>query len=233
LLRQGFDIAGSFRLDARNPAKDARMYWDMDDVDEPTAYKLLAATITPRPIAWVVTENKKGQRNAAPFSFFNAMGTQPPVLAIAIQSVDDKGFKDTAQNIFETAEFVVNLVPEAMVQAMNITAVSAPQGVNELDLAGLETLPSRKITPPRIKGSPVAFECRMLTSVVTGPYQVIVIGQVVATHIADDCLLDPARAHIDTPKLDLVARGYGSSYIRSQDRFDLPRPRWKDFAPKD
>lgn len=206
------------------------MYWDMDKVAEPIAYKLLAATVMPRPIAWVVSQDRAGIRNCAPFSFFNVMGTAPPVLAIAIQSEAEKGFKDTARNIFETAEFVVNLVPEEMVQAMNITAVNAPQGIDELDLAGLDTIPSHKVAPPRIKGSPVAFECRMLTSVVTGPHQVIVIGQVVTTFIEDACILNPERAHIDTPKLNLVARSYGSTYVRAQDSFELARPSWPDWS---
>lgn len=206
------------------------MHWDMDKVAEPIAYKLLAATVMPRPIAWVVTENRAGQRNAAPFSFFNVMGTEPPVLAIAIQSQADKGFKDTATNIFETAEFVVNLVPEAMVRAMNITAVDAPAGVDELGLAGLQTIASQKVKPPRIAGSPVAFECRMLSSVVTGPHQVIVIGQVVSTFIEDRFVLNPERAYIDTPALNLVARSYGSTYVRAQDTFELARPLWAEFS---
>lgn len=204
------------------------MHWDMDKVGEPIAYKLLAATVMPRPIAWVVTQDREGRRNAAPFSFFNVMGTEPPVLAIAIQAEAGKGFKDTATNIFETAEFVVNLVPEDMVKAMNVTAIDAPAGVNELDLAGLQTVASLKVKPPRIAGSPVAFECRMLSSIVTGPHQVIVVGQVVSTFIEDRFVLNPERAYIDTPALNLVARSYGSSYVRSHDTFELARPKWTD-----
>ena len=204
------------------------MHWDMDHVAEPIAYKLLAATIMPRPIAWVVTESRNGTRNCAPFSFFNVMGTEPPILAIAIQPEAGKGFKDTATNIFETCEFVVNLVPEHLVQAMNVTAINAPADVDELDLAGLQTAPSQKIKPPRISGSPVAFECRMLSSIVTGPHQVMVVGQVVSTFIEDRFVLNPERAYINTPALDLVARSYGSTYVRSKDTFELARPTWAD-----
>ena len=206
------------------------MYWDMNAVAEPIAYKLLAATIMPRPIAWVVTENRQGQRNAAPFSFFNVMGSEPPILAFGIQGQDAGRFKDTANNIFDTSEFVVNLVPESLVEAMNITAVDAPRDISELALAKLETVPSIKVKPPRIKGSPVAFECRMLSSVVTGPFQVMVIGQVLTTYIDDDCILNPDRAHIDTPKLNLVARSYGSTYVRSKDTFELARPSWAKWT---
>jgi flavin reductase (DIM6/NTAB) family NADH-FMN oxidoreductase RutF len=201
------------------------MRYDLDQVPEPIAYKLLAATVIPRPIAWVVTKGKDGL-NAAPYSFFNVMGSAPPTIALGLMAAPDRGFKDTALNILETGEFVVNLVPERLVQAMNLTSVDAPREVDELALAGLATLPSAHITPPRIADSPVAFECRALSSVVTGPCQTVVIGRVLAVHVQDRYLRDAARAHIETDALDLVARSFGSEYIRSHDRFELPRPTW-------
>ena len=203
------------------------MRWNMDEVGEPFAYKLLAATVMPRPIAWVVTKGAQGI-NAAPYSFFNVMGSAPPTLVLGLMADAGRGFKDTARNILDTGEFVVNLVPEALVQAMNITAVDAPSGTNELDLAGLATTASVHVSPPRITASPVAFECRALSSVVTGPNQTIVIGRVVSVVIEDRFVLDYARAHIDTPALDLVARSYGSTYVRSRDTFELARPKWAD-----
>jgi flavin reductase (DIM6/NTAB) family NADH-FMN oxidoreductase RutF len=208
------------------------MYWDMDAVAEPIAYKLLAATIMPRPIAWVVTMDREGRVNAAPYSFFNAMGSDPPTVVLGIQSDTGRGFKDTAANIHATGEFVINLVTEAMAPAMNITALDAPPGMNELEIAELETLPSTHIKPPRIKGSPVAFECRLLTSVVTGPHQTVVIGRVKAVHIEDRFVLNPDRAHIDTPALHLVGRSYGSTYVRAQDSFEMPRPNWAGWTGK-
>ncbi len=201
------------------------MRYDMDAVPEPVAYKLLAATVIPRPIAWVVTSGRAGL-NAAPYSFFNAMGSAPPTIALGLMAAPDRGFKDTALNILETGEFVVNLVPERLVEAMNLTAADAPRGVDELQLAGMTTEPSVHISPPRIAESPVAFECRVLSSVVTGPCQTVVIGRVLAVHIEDRYLRDVDRAHIETDALDLVARSFGSEYIRSHDRFELPRPTW-------
>lgn len=203
------------------------MRFDLEDVGTQNAYKLLAATVMPRPIAWVVTEDAEGRRNAAPYSFFNVMGSQPPTIALGIMSDPEHGFKDTARNILDTGEFVVNLVPERLVQAMNVTSIDAPRGVDELALAGLETVPSARVRPPRIAESPVAFECVSLSSVVTGPSQVVVIGRVLTVHVADAYVLDRERAHIDTPKLDLVARSYGSDYVRSRDTFSLTRPKWK------
>ena len=164
------------------------------------------------------------------------MGSAPPTIALGLMASADRGLKDTALNILETGEFVINLVPERSVQAMNLTSADAPLGVDELQLAGLATLPSHhiappriappRIAPPRIAGSPVAFECRALSSVVTGPCQTVVIGRVLAAQIEDRSLREPARAHIETDALDLLARSFGSEYIRSHDRFELPRPTW-------
>lgn len=205
------------------------MRFDLEEVGPQNAYKLLAATVMPRPIAWVVTQDAEGALNAAPYSFFNVMGSAPPTVAIGLLADPQRGFKDTARNILDTGEFVVNLVPERLVETMNITAVDAPRGIDELALAGLETLPSSRVRPPRISGSPVAFECVSLSSVETGPSQLVVIGKVLTVHIDDECVLDAERAHINTPKLDLVARSYGSDYVRSHDTFNLARPSWAQW----
>jgi flavin reductase (DIM6/NTAB) family NADH-FMN oxidoreductase RutF len=206
------------------------MRFDLDDVGAQNAYKLLAATVMPRPIAWVVTLDREGTVNAAPFSFFNVMGSAPPTVALGILADPERGFKDTARNILDTEEFVVNLVPERLVGAMNVTAVDAPRGVDELALANLATSPSSRVRPPRIAESPVNFECVLLSSVQTGPAQLVAIGRVLVVHIDDDYLLDVERAYVDTPKLDLVARSYGSGYVRSRDTFNLERPKWSDWV---
>ncbi|WP_146347330.1 flavin reductase family protein [Phaeobacter marinintestinus] len=205
------------------------MRFDLDQVDTAIAYKLLAATVMPRPIAWIVTKGTDGL-NAAPYSFFNVMGSAPPTVAIGLLADPERGFKDTAKNILDSGEFVVNLVPERLVQAMNTTAVNAPRSTDELALAGLATTPSTHIAPPRITDSPVAFECRSLSNVVTGPQQTVVIGRVLAVHIDDAYILDAEKAYIDTPKLDLVARSFGSDYVRSRDTFALDRPFWGQGA---
>lgn len=209
------------------------MRFDLDEVDTQNAYKLLAATVIPRPIAWVVTQDGEGTVNAAPFSFFNVMGSAPPTVALGILADPERGFKDTARNILDTGEFVVNLVPERLVGAMNVTAVDAPRGVDELALANLATSPSSRVKPPRIAESPVSFECVLLSSVQTGPGQLVAIGQVLVVHIDDDYLLDAERAHVDTPKLDLVGRSYGSDYVRSRDTFSLARPKWHEWIAKE
>lgn len=205
------------------------MRFDLDTVSTAVAYKLLAATVVPRPIAWVVTQDKAGNINTAPYSFFNVMGSSPPTIAIGLLADPQRGFKDTARNILDTGEFVVNLVPERLVEAMNVTSVDAPAGVNELELAGLSTEPSTHIAPPRIAQSPVSFECVNHASVVTGPQQTVVIGRVLAVHIDDAMIKNVEKGYIDTPALDLVARTFGAGYARTRDTFDLARPTWGEW----
>jgi flavin reductase (DIM6/NTAB) family NADH-FMN oxidoreductase RutF len=200
--------------------------FDLDKVDSATAYRLLAATVVPRPIAWVVTQGAQGSINAAPFSFFNVMGHNPPTVALGLLGDPTRGFKDTARNIIDTGEFVINLVPERLVEKMNLTAIDAPASINELELADLQTSPSTHVKPPRIAESPVAFECVTHTAIETGPRQTIIIGRVLAVHVNNALVKDAARGHLYIEKLDLVGRMFGSSYTRTNDTFDLVRPTW-------
>jgi flavin reductase (DIM6/NTAB) family NADH-FMN oxidoreductase RutF len=177
----------------------------------------------------VTTLSEAGVVNAAPYSFFNVMGHEPPTVVLGLLR-GAGGFKDTAANILDTAEFVVNLVPYALAEAMNLTCIDAPPEVNELELAQLASAPSLRVKPPRISDAPVSFECRVLTSLVTGPRQTIVIGRVVQAHVQDRFVTDAARGHIDTPALDLVARMHGSGwYARQTDLFQMVRPNYAAF----
>lgn len=206
------------------------MRFDLDALDPSIAYKLLAATVIPRPIAWVVTRGLDGGVNAAPFSFFNVMGSAPPTIALGMLADPVRGFKDSPRNILDTGEFAVNLVPERLAAQMNLTAADAPRGVDELAYAGLATVPCDHIAPPRIADSPVAFECRVHTTVETGPAQLVVIGRVLAVHIADAFVKDAGRGHVQTEALDLIGRSFGARYIRTHDTFDLERPTWKGLT---
>ena len=135
------------------------MLFDFAGLSGREQYKLLVATVTPRPIAWVVTQNAYGRLNAAPFSFFNAFSAEPPVIGIGVSSHGPGRPKDTRRNISETREFVVNLVSEDTVEAMVVTAIEFEEEVDELAQASMKTLPSVKVKPPRIAISPVAMEC--------------------------------------------------------------------------
>lgn len=202
------------------------MLFDMEALPAHDRYKILTATIVPRPIAWVTTLSRAGIVNAAPFSFFNMMGNDPPIVAIGIMPQDGR-LKDTAANILDTGEFVVNLVAEANAEAMNETCIDAPPEIDELALAGLTPLASHAVAPPRIGEAPVALECKVLTSLVTGPLQTIVIGRVLNAHIDDRFVIDAERCYIDTPGLQLIARLHASGgYLRSTDLFQMERPSW-------
>lgn len=206
------------------------MRWDVDAVEPMFAYKLLTATVTPRPIAWVTTLGPGGVVNAAPYSFFNVMGPDPATAVLGVMRDPARGFKDTARNIMETAAFVINLVPERLAQQMNLTCMDAPPDVSELDIAGLTAAPSTHVPVPRIAESPVSFECALLSSMVTGPQQTIVIGRILAIHIDDAHVLDAARGHVDTPSLNLIARMHGSGwYTRANDLFQIDRQSYADW----
>jgi flavin reductase (DIM6/NTAB) family NADH-FMN oxidoreductase RutF len=207
------------------------MYYDLNQTDPAVTYRLLAATVVPRPIAWVVTKDKLDRLNAAPFSFFNVMGSDPPIVALGIAGDAVRGFKDTARNIMDTEEFVINLVPVSLVDKMNVTSVDAPIGVDELALAGLDISASIHVAPPRIAASPVSFECIKHSTIITGSHQVLVVGRVLAIHIKDEFLKNAERGHVDTLGLDLVARTFGSGYVKNGELFDVARPNWKTFKP--
>ena len=208
------------------------MHFDVAAIPANEAYKLLVSTVVPRPIALATTVDLTGRVNAAPFSFFNVMGHEPPTVAIGLLAGSER-FKDTAANILDTCEFVVNLVGEANAEAMNITCIDAPPEIDELTLAGLTPAASQAVRPPRIAESPVSFECRILTSLVTGPRQTAVIGRVVRAHVDDAVILDKERCHIDTQALRLIARMHGSGwYARSTDLFQIDRPTWAAWQEK-
>lgn len=205
------------------------MLFDMETLEAQNRYKILASTVTPRPIAWVTTQSEDGVVNAAPYSFFNALGHEPPTLALGLLAGKD-GFKDTAANILATGEFVVNLVSEKNAEAMNVTCIDAPPDIDELSLAGLTPVRSHAVRPPRIAESPVAFECRTLTSLVTGPRQTIVIGRIVCAHVDDAFVQDKERCYIDTQALGLIGRMHGSGwYARCTDLFQMDRPTWAEW----
>lgn len=200
------------------------MDWAVRDLTERQVYKLLVNTVLPRPIALVTTVDQDGVVNAAPFSFFNVMGSDPPVVALGLEGTQSRetGLKDTAQNICQSKEFVVNLVGESMVEAVNICAVDFPQGVTELLHAGLDCVPSRQVAAPRLSSSPLQMECRLHTWLELSASRCIAIGEVVHVH-ARDGVVDE-NLHVDIDQLGPVARLHGRDwYLRCTDRFQSLR----------
>lgn len=208
------------------------MLFDFDAIPVADAYKLVVATVVPRPVAWVVTQDQAGVTNVAPYSFFNAFSDNPVVVAIGCGPRPDGAGKDTLANIQALAQFVVCLVPETALQKMNVTAIDFPPGVDEIDEAGLTPVPSTFVKPPRLAESPVAFECETFQLIPVG-HHTIVLGRVRAAHIADDCMLDATRHYVDTPKLGLVGRMHGRGwYARTTDRVEVPRIALRDWEAR-
>jgi len=139
--------------------------------------------------------------------------------------------KDTGQNILSGGEFVVNLVSEALAEAMNLTCIDAPADVSEIDLAGLATVPSTAVTPPRLQASPVALECRFVTSLTFGPNQTIIFGRVIHAHVPDELVLDAENCIVDTPKLRLIGAMHAAKYYsRPGDMLEMIRPTWANWS---
>jgi flavin reductase (DIM6/NTAB) family NADH-FMN oxidoreductase RutF len=199
------------------------MELDLEGQFADRAYQILASLVTPRPIALVTTISTDGKVNAAPFSFFNLLGARPPILAVAPGDRDDGTPKDTALNIRATHEFVVNLVDEAMAEAMNKCAASLPHGENELLHAGLHAAPSSLVKPPRIAESPASLECVEWGTLQIGNNRVVV-GLVKRVHLRDE-LFDAKKKRINTDKLFLIGRMASPHwYCRTRDRFEMIRP---------
>ncbi len=201
------------------------MQIDMRDLPRANRYKILTATVTPRPIAWTVTQSPEGLVNAAPHSFFNAMGDDPAMVVLGLLKHHERGDdKDTAANIKATGEFVISLVRREDGDAMNLSAVDCPRNVSELAYAGIETLPSVSVAPPRIATSPVSFECKTLQIVEIGPRQTVVIGEILTAHIGDAFILDAAKMYLDTPAMNLIGRTHGTGwYLGNEGPFKLDR----------
>ena len=198
------------------------MLFDFGSLTSQQRYKLLGSTITPRPIAWVSTIDANGGINAAPFSYFNVFGEDPPVVAFSILSRSPDDRKDTGRNVRLQGEFVVNLVSEDNLEQMNITAVDFSPDVSEFEQAGLVATASSYIRTPRIAQSHVSFECRLMQIVELGPMRSLILGEVLAMHIRDDAVIDVERCWIDTPSLRLVGRASANSYVRTADVLTLP-----------
>jgi flavin reductase (DIM6/NTAB) family NADH-FMN oxidoreductase RutF len=199
------------------------MELDLEKESTSKAYILLASLVTPRPIALVTTLSADGRVNAAPFSFFNLMGANPPICAFAPGDRDDGTPKDTARNIRSTHEFVVNLVDESIATAMNECAASLPFGENELTRAGLTATESSLVKPPRIVEAPASLECFEWGTLQIGGNR-MVIGLIKRLHIRDE-LFDAGKQRIDTAKLLTIGRMASPHwYCRTGDRFEMKRP---------
>lgn len=193
--------------------------------DHNDLYKLMIGSIVPRPIAFVSTVDQKGRRNLAPFSFFNGVCSNPPIILFSTSVRKDGKRKDTLNNIEATKEFVVNIVSEKFINEMNICSADVPPDVDEYTMSGLTPVPSDEVKPARVKESLVQMECKLVNIIHFGEGPgsgSTIFGEVVRFHIADE-LFNNYRINPD--KLDAVGRMGGPTYTRTHDRFDLSRPK--------
>jgi len=187
-------------------------------------YKLLIGLVVPRPIGWVGTVAADGTRNLAPYSFCNVVAGTPPT--VLFSPGRRRGTpKDSLANVLETGEFTINIVDEALAEAMNLTAGEYGPEVDEFELAGLESVPGEVVSAPLVVAAPANLECRLIQTVDLGdpPTNTVVFGSVERIHVRSD-LLDGTR--VDPIGLKAVGRMAGSGYVRTVDGyFEMERPR--------
>jgi flavin reductase (DIM6/NTAB) family NADH-FMN oxidoreductase RutF len=200
------------------------MQFDSLTTDGSVLYKLLTGTIIPRPIGWISTIDENGINNLAPFSFFNAVGEDPPHLMFSTVRSGNKN-KDTLNNVLANKQFVVNLVTEETVEQMNMTSQSVDSEVDEFELANLTPIDSVFIKPKRVKESYVHFECEMVHHYFLENHKnggaCIVIGKIITMHINDEILMEGNRINLD--KYKPVARLAGSNYSKIGEIFSIKR----------
>jgi flavin reductase (DIM6/NTAB) family NADH-FMN oxidoreductase RutF len=184
-------------------------------------YKLIIGTVIPRPIALVTTVDANGIVNAAPFSFLNALSGDPAIVAIGVENKANVDFKDTGRNIRHTEQFTVNIVDDAMVEAMNICAVPFSPDVDELRTAGLTAVAGTHVGCPRILQSPAALEGKRYLTLAVGKSREIILGEVLSAFIRSDSV-DPVSKHVDQVRIQAVGRMGGHDYASTKEQFTLP-----------
>ena len=208
------------------------MFYDTRTGDHGLPHNPFKACVVPRPIGWITSVNAAGAVNLAPYSFFNGVAGDPPVVMFAPggRKADGPpdGAKDSLANVESTKEFVCNVVTWDLREAMNLTSAPAPAGVSEAEVAGLEMVPSRLVRPPRVKASPIHMECRYLQTVdlpsnVADSRNAVVFGEVIGIHIDESVLTDGL---IDMAKLRPIARLGYMDYCRVDEVFAIQRPDW-------
>lgn len=183
-------------------------------------YRFMISAVVPRPIAWVSTRGADGRANLAPFSYYIALSSRPPLVGVSF--FDRPGdAKDTLRNLRETGEFVINVVSEPLLAAMARTAGEWPRAVSEFAIAGLAEAPSERVAAPRVAASPLQLECRLERELALGE-NTFVIGEVLLARV-DDAVLTDGR--VDPAKLAAVGRLGGELYAPLGEVRNVPRPR--------
>lgn len=196
--------------------------FDPSDNTERENYKLLIGTIIPRPIAFITSVHTDGTINGAPFSYFNIVSSNPPMISVSVQQKDGIE-KDTARNMKETKEFVVHIVDQEHVAKINETAASLPPDVSEIDHAGLTLVDSNIIAVPGVKEAKVRFECKLEQAVELGVGTDLLIGRIVQYHLAEEIYED--GGYINYEKLGAISRLAGHDYAKIGEIKTMKRPK--------
>ena len=206
------------------------MFFDLSQLAARDSYKLLTSVVVPRPIALVTSVSATGVVNAAPYSFFNLLGSDPPVIAIGVGDRAPGIGKDTARNLEARGEFVVNIVDEALAPAMNDCAVDFPTDWSEVEALGLAVSDGQLVRVPRLLASPASLECRHHLSLQIGRNR-IVVGEVVGLWIRDE-YVEAEKFHVATKEMGIIGRGGGGNeggYFRLHDTFNIPRQTFAEW----
>ncbi|MEM7496590.1 MAG: flavin reductase family protein [Pseudomonadota bacterium] len=199
------------------------MRFDFADYDAKACYKLVTASVLPRPVGWITTLNEEGVVNAAPYSFFNVFGDKPAIMVLGLQHRGDGTPKDTTRNIQRTGEFVVNILTPDLAERMVETAAVYPADRSEAEAVGLTLVPSTLVAPPRLAEAPVAFECRRLAHLSFSADRELCVGEALALE-ARDGLVDPETLYFDWKGTFPLARLFGIRYGRVEEIDPLPIP---------
>ena len=200
------------------------MQFDPNELDYSAVYKLLTGAIIPRPIGWISSISEDGINNLAPFSYFNAVGDDPPHVMFSVGRGNDIN-KDTLNNVLNTKQFVVNMVTEVLAEKMNLTAQSVPSHVDEFTLAHIDSIQSIKVKPLRVKESPITFECELVHHYFLEDHKnggaCIIIGRIVMMHFDESVLMDNYKINLESYKP--IARLAGSNYAKIGELFSVKR----------
>ena len=200
------------------------MQFDPNELDHTAIYKLLTGSIIPRPIGWISSVSEKGINNLAPFSYFNAVGDDPPHVMFSTGRGNNTN-KDTLNNVLSTKQFVVNMVTEELTEQMNSSAQAVHSDIDEFELAGVTAIASLKVKPMRVKESPISFECELVHHYFLEGHKnggaCVIIGRIVMMHFDDAVLLDNYKINLENYKP--VSRLAGSNYAKIGEIFSIKR----------
>jgi flavin reductase (DIM6/NTAB) family NADH-FMN oxidoreductase RutF len=210
------------------------MQLNLSELSPGKRYFVLSSLVVPRPIAWVTTVNEDGGVNAAPFSYFQLLGQEPPLVVLGIGRRNDGSAKDSFRNIRRSGEFVINLVTEENAELMNLSATEFPPGVSEPEVLGLKLEASAVVKPPRLAVAPASFEGREIQTLLIGENQGV-MGELLVAHIRDE-FIDAESLRVKTEEMHMIGRlqgGEGGGYSRTREPFHMKRLTYEEWQARE